>query len=50
MPETKPPPPPPATEDAGLPAPPSPGRVPPPKLPPADEAPPRERGDGKREA
>lgn len=35
MPETKPAPPPPATEDAGLPTPPSPGRLPPPNLPPA---------------
>ena len=35
MPETKPTPLPPATEDAGLPTPPSPGRLPPPNLPPS---------------
>jgi hypothetical protein len=35
MPETKPAPLPPATEDAGLPTPPSPGRLPPPNLPPS---------------
>ncbi|KQQ18062.1 hypothetical protein ASF53_06775 [Methylobacterium sp. Leaf123] len=37
MPETKPAPLPPATEDAGLPTPPSPGRLPPPHLPPSPE-------------
>ncbi|WP_455957213.1 hypothetical protein [Methylorubrum aminovorans] len=38
MPETKPAPLPPADEDAGLPTPPSPGRLPPPTLPPADDS------------
>ncbi|WP_173807940.1 hypothetical protein [Methylorubrum populi] len=50
MPETNPVPPPPVSEDAGLPTPPSPGRLPPPNLPPApspsDESSPGDRTDG----
>lgn len=38
MPDPKPEPMPPATEDLGLPTPPSPGRIPPPKLPETDKA------------
>lgn len=48
MPETKPEPLPPADEDAGLPTPPSPGRLPPPNLPPspADDGSSRDGTDG----